>query len=205
MPRLILGSSSRYRRDLLARLALDIETHPPEVDESAAPEEAAADLARRLAGEKATSVADAVGSDDAIVIGVDQVAALDGQLLRKPGNRETAVQQLLACQGKTVTFFTACTVLDTRSGQRWEGADQTCVTFLTLDSPSIERYIELEEPYDCAGAFKAEGLGITLFESIESKDPTALLGLPLIWLCGVLRDLGVDPLGVSPDAQVDPE
>ena len=205
MPRLILGSTSRYRQQLLARLGLEVETRDPGVDEAAGRSEEAPKLAARLAHAKASNVAAATDLAEAIIIGADQVAALDGQLLRKPGNRETAIRQLMTCQGKIVSFHTACAVIDQRSGQRWEGIDHTRVSFLTLDKPRLERYIELEQAYDCAGGFKAEGLGIALFESIESTDPTALLGLPLIWLCGVLRNLGLNPLDPPRKDSANPE
>lgn len=156
-------------------------------------------LAVRLATAKAYSVTD---SDDAaaeIIIGADQVAALDGNLLRKPGDHETALLQLADCQGKTAVFNTAVTVLETGSGRAIQGFDRTEVEFLELSHRQLNRYLELERPYDCAGGFKAEGLGISLFRSIRSKDPTALLGLPLVWLAQVLRDLDLDPLDSSRD------
>ena len=199
MARLILASTSRYRLQLLERLGLTVETHDPNVDETEHPGEEASKLAARLANAKADSVADRVDSTGAVIIGADQAAALDGELLRKPGDRATALRQLMACQGKVVSFHTACTVIDQRSGRRLQGVDQTRVSFLTLDERRLERYIELEQPFDCAGGFKAEGLGIVLFDSIESSDPTALLGLPLIWLSRALRDLAVDPLDPEAD------
>lgn len=195
MPQLILASTSPYRRQFLERLGLPIQTRDPNVDESAQPGEAASKLAVRLANAKADSVAERTDAADTIIIGADQVAALDGELLRKPGDRRTALRQLMACQGKVVSFHTACTVIDQKTDRRWQGMDHTQVSFLTLDERRLDRYIELEKPFDCAGGFKAEGLGIVLFDSIESTDPTALPGLPLIWLSSVLRELGVDPLG----------
>ena len=199
MARLILASTSRYRLQLLGRLGLPLETQDPKVDERKHTGEEASALATRLANAKASSVADRADPADAIIIGADQTAALDGQLLRKPGDPTTTLRQLTACQGKVVSFHTACTVIDQRSGRRLQGMDHTRVSFLTLDKRCLERYIELEQPFDCAGGFKAEGLGIALFDSIESEDPTALLGLPLIWLSRALRDLAVDPF----DPQVD--
>ena len=201
MPRLILGSSSVHRRRLLARLRLDVETCVPDVDESAEAGETARELALRLADAKAERVTRAVGDTDTVIIGADQAAALNGRLLRKPGDRSTAIGQLLECRGATVSFHTACVVRDERTHRYFQGVDHTRVRFLDLDRGQIERYVELERPFDCAGGFKAEGLGIALFESIESTDPTALLGLPLIWLCAVLREIGLDPLdpaGTSP-------
>ena len=194
MPRLILGSGSVHRRRLLARLRLDVETREPGVDESAKAGETARELALRLAEAKAERVARNLGDPGAVIIGADQTAAREGRLLRKPGDRNTAVEQLLDCRGAVVSFHTACVIRDERNGRRFTGLDQTRVHFAALDRGRIERYVDLERPFDCTGGFKAEGLGITLFESIESTDPTALLGLPLIWLCGVLREIGLDPL-----------
>ena len=199
MAQLILASTSRYRLQLLGRLGLPLETQDPKVDERKHTGEEASALATRLANAKASSVANRADSTDAIIIGADQTAALDGELLRKPGNPATALRQLTACQGKVVSFHTACTVIDQRSGRRLQGMDHTRVSFLTLDGRCLERYIELEQPFDCAGGFKAEGLGIALFDSIESADPTALLGLPLIWLSRALRDLAVDPFDPQAD------
>jgi septum formation protein len=186
-----LASTSRYRRELLERLGLPFEVRKPNADESALPGEAPERMAERLAAAKARGVA----SKDALVIGSDQVASLDGRLLRKPGDRNVAVAQLTACQGKVVVFHTAVLLLDTNSGAAWTHVDRTDVRFATLAPAALARYVELEQPYDSAGSFKAEGLGIALFESIESRDPTALIGLPLIWLAGALRKAGLDPLG----------
>ena len=197
MPRLILASTSPYRRQLLERLGLPFDVRATGTDESARPDEDAAKLAMKLATAKAYSVTDSNDSATKIIIGADQVAALNGNLLRKPGDHETALQQLGDCQGKTVVFSTAITVLETSSGRAIHGLDRTDVDFLTLPRDQLSRYLELEQPYDCAGGFKAEGLGISLFRSIRSEDPTALLGLPLIWLAQALRDLDLDPLGSS--------
>ena len=194
MARLILGSSSAHRRHLLSRLRIDFETRSPDVDESARPGEPAHELAIRLADAKLDRIFQSPDASDAVIIGADQTASLNGRLLRKPGDRDTAIRQLLECRGETVSFHTACVVLDGPTGRRFRGVDRTRVRFLNLERQRIERYVELERPYDCTGGFQAEGLGIALFESIESTDPTALLGLPLVWLCGVLRELGHDPL-----------
>ena len=194
MPRLILGSSSVHRRQLLGRLHVGFETLSPDVDESARPGESPLELAIRLASDKVDRICRSADVGDAVVIGSDQTAALNGKLLRKPGDRDTAIRQLLDCQGQTVSFHTACEIFDGPTGRRFQGIDKTQVNFLDLERPRIERYVDLERPYDCTGGFQAEGLGITLFESIESTDPTALLGLPLVWLCGVLREVGLDPL-----------
>ncbi len=204
MPRLILGSSSVHRRHLLRRLHVDFETLSPNVDESVRPGEHARDLAVRLAAAKLERIRRIADVDDAVVISADQTADTDGRLLRKPGDRRTAIRQLMDCQGRTAAFHTACVVLDGPTGRRFEATDRTCVNFLCLERPRIERYVDIERPFDCTGGFQAEGLGITLFESIESTDPTALLGLPLVWLCGVLREVGLDPLGPEPPGGASP-
>jgi len=190
MPALILASTSAYRRALLERLGLPFSVCAPVADESPLPGEMPAALALRLSLVKARSV----GAPDALVIGSDQVAALGSSRLGKPGTHAAACKQLLACQGRTVTFFTAVTVLHTAGGRQWQGLDRTRVQFARLDPDQIEQYLRRERPYDCAGSFKAEGLGIALFERIDSEDPTALLGLPLIWLSKTLRATGLDPL-----------
>ena len=147
-------------------------------------------MAARLALAKARSI----GESGALVIGSDQVASLDGRLLRKPGSAEVAVAQLRACQGKTVLFHTAVAVIATDTGETLEHVDRTEVQFRRLDVAALEQYVRLERPLDCAGSFKAEGLGVVLFEQISSQDPTALIGLPLIFVAAALRKLGADPL-----------
>lgn len=193
MRKLILASTSKYRRELLARLGLPFDTAAPGVDETALPGEAPPELAARLAAAKARSV----GAADAVVIGSDQVASLEGVVLRKPGGPATALRQLAAAQGNTVLFHTAVTVLDTAAGVEWSHVDLTRVRFTRLPTAALERYLEIDEPFDCAGSFKAEGLGVALFERIESTDPTALIGLPLIWLAATLRSAGLDPLAAA--------
>lgn len=190
MPPIILASTSRYRRELLARLRLPFTTRSPDAVEDAVPGEAPAEMAARLALAKARSIA----APDAIVIGSDQVASLDGQLLRKPGSAEVAVAQLRAAQGKTVLFHTAVAVVATGSGTALQHTDCTEVTFRRLDDGALERYVALESPLDCAGSFKSEGLGVALFERISTQDPTALVGLPLIFVADALRRLGANPL-----------
>ena len=190
---LILASSSRYRQALLQRLGLSFEVRVPNVDETACPGEGAAALASRLAAAKAAAVAAA----GALVIGSDQAPDLDGQILRKPGNKATAIEQLLACRGKSVLFHTAVHLLDTTSGQHWSHTDRTEIQFLDLPEAAIERYVEVENPIDSAGGFKAEGLGITLFREMRTEDPTALIGLPLIALSRLLRTAGIEPLSPS--------
>lgn len=193
--RLILASTSKYRAELLGRLGVPFDARAPRVDETVAPGESPRDAAARLARSKAAAVADAHAHGDAIVIGSDQVPSLAGRILRKPGGHVAALAQLEACRGRCVRFYTAVAVLDTRAGRAWETVDVTDVEFAALDRAALERYLEIERPYDCAGGFKAEGLGIALFSSITSRDPTALIGLPLIWVAAALRDAGLDPLG----------
>jgi septum formation protein len=191
MRRLILASTSRYRGELLSRLKLPFEVQAPDAPEDAIAGEPPAAMAARLALAKARSIRAA----NAVVIGSDQVASLEGRLLRKPGGHLAALEQLRACQGKAVLFHTAVVVLDTANGATAAHTDRTEVQFATLDEAALDRYVRLEQPYDCAGSFKAEGLGVTLFTSIDSSDPTALIGLPLIFVAAALRAVGVDPLG----------
>ena len=185
--RLILASTSVYRRDLLARLRLPFDVGPPRHRRIPLAGEAPPALAQRLAEAKATAVA--AQHPRAWVIGSDQVAELDGQALGKPGGREAAIAQLAAMSGRAVQFRTG--VCLARAGTASRGAlDTTTVHFRTLDADEIARYVDAEQPYDCAGSFKSEGLGIVLFDAIESRDPTALVGLPLIATAGLLRDAG---------------
>jgi septum formation protein len=187
--RIVLASTSRYRADLLRRLLADFEQAAPYTDETPQAGEAPAARALRLAIAKATAVAD--GLDDALVIGSDQVAALDGAILRKPGSVEAAREQLGASSGRVVNFHTALCLLDTRHGRSQTHVDDTRVRFRELGSAEIERYVTRELPLDCAGSFKCEGLGISLFEEIDNRDPSALIGLPLIALARMLRQAGV--------------
>jgi septum formation protein len=191
MPQIILASTSPYRRELLQRLKLPFESRAPDAAELAIEGEPPAAMAARLALAKARSI-EAPG---AIVIGSDQVASLDGHLLRKPGSADVAVSQLAACQGKTVLFHTAVAVIATATGETLEHVDRTEVRFRRLDAAALGQYVWLESPLDCAGSFKSEGLGVALFEAIASQDPTALIGLPLIFVADALRKLGADPLG----------
>lgn len=185
-PALILASTSPYRRELLARLRLDFQVARPEVDESALAGESPDALAQRLA--KAKAVAVATPAPQAWVIGSDQVAELDGRALGKSGGRTAAIAQLQAMSGRAVVFHTAVCV--TRAGIQFADIDTTLVRFRTLDHAEIERYVDAEQPFDCAGSFKSEGLGIVLFDTIESRDPTALVGLPLIATARLLRQAG---------------
>jgi septum formation protein len=198
LPTLILASTSRYRRELLERLRLPFETQSPLVDETPQPEEAPARLALRLALAKAQAVAQqrrtANPDQDCIVIGSDQVADVDGQAIGKPGTHERAVEQLKAMSGKRIVFQTAVAVVRPTTGFESTLLASVAVQFRTLDDVAIERYLRLEQPYDCAGSAKCETLGIALLSSIESDDPTALIGLPMIRTSDLLRQAGLDPL-----------
>lgn len=185
--RLILASTSPYRSDLLQRLRLPFSAARPEADETPLADERPEDLVRRLARAKAAAVA--AGNPEAWVIGSDQVAELDGAALGKPGHREAALAQLAAMSGQTVRFHTAVALLR-HEGPLLQAQDITTVGFRRLDQGEIRRYVDAEQPLDCAGSFKAEGLGIALFESIHSDDPTALVGLPLIATARLLRQAG---------------
>lgn len=185
---LVLGSTSPYRRLLLERLGLPFEVARPEVDETPLPNESPRHLALRLAAAKARAIGQR--QREAWVIGSDQVAELDGHALGKPGSFERAADQLAAASGRELRFHTAVCLYRHGDARAIEFQDITIVRFRSLDSGTIERYLHAEQPYDCAGSFKAEGLGICLFETIESLDPTALVGLPLIGLAQALREVG---------------
>ena len=192
----MLASSSAYRRALLERLGLPFEAVSPEIDERRQPDEAPAELVTRLAVEKAQALA--ARFPDALIIGSDQVAALDGSIIGKPGTREAAARQLAAASGRCLRFFTGVAVQDSANG-RTDSRIVTCdVAFRTLTPAQIEAYLEHERPYDCAGSFKSELLGIALCESITSDDPTALVGLPLIAVVELLAGHGLDVLLASP-------
>ena len=195
-PRLILASTSRYRRELLQRLRLPFDVRSPEVDESPLPGETPLALAQRLAMAKACAVA--AHDADAIVIGSDQVADLDGQAIGKPGSHERAVAQLRAMRGRHVVFQTAVAVVRPSIGFARGALTPVSVHFRDLTDGEIEHYLRAEQPYDCAGSAKCETLGIALTSSIASDDPTALVGLPLIRTCELLRAAGLDPLAVLP-------
>jgi len=191
-PPLILGSTSRYRRELLQRLRLPFEVVAPQVDETPLPGEAPAALALRLALAKARAVA--AQRPDAIVIGSDQVADLHGEPIGKPGNHERATAQLRRLSGQRVVFQTAVSVVRADKGFEQTVLAPVTVQFRALTDAEIERYLRLEEPYDCAGSAKCETLGIALLDAIDSDDPTALVGLPLIRTSRLLREAGLDPL-----------
>jgi len=190
---LVLGSTSPYRRELLQRLHIPFDVAAPDVDESALPGEAPQALAERLALAKAHAVARAF--PQAVVIGSDQVADLNGLPLGKPGNHERAVIQLRQMRGQTVVFQTAVAVVCLESGFAQTDLAAVRVKFRDLTDAEIENYLRAEQPYDCAGSAKSEGLGIALLEAIDSDDPTALIGLPLIRTCRMIQAAGVVLLG----------
>jgi septum formation protein len=186
---LVLGSTSPYRRALLERLGLPFDVASPEVDEAPQPGEAPAQLARRLALAKAHAVA--ARFPQAVVIGSDQVADLDGEALGKPGNHANAVAQLQRMSGRRVVFQTAVAVVCQETGFEMLDLAPVVVQFRSLGDAEIGNYLDAEQPYDCAGSAKSEGLGIALLEAIENDDPTALVGLPLIRTCRMLRAAGI--------------
>jgi len=190
---LVLASSSRYRRAILDKIALPYHTSSPNIDETAKPDENAEQLVARLAEQKARAVAAEYPS--ALSIGSDQVAALNGQILGKPHTVERAVEQLSAASGQLVTFYTGLCLFDARDSSCQVETVPFGVHFRDLSLAEIERYIELEAPLDCAGSFKSEGLGISLFQRLEGEDPNTLIGLPLIRLLQMLRNKGLNPLG----------
>ena len=194
-PRLILGSTSRYRRELLTRLRLPFEVEAPGVDETPQPGEAPAALARRLALEKARAVA--ARHPHAVVIGSDQVADLAGEPLGKPGDHARAVVQLQRMSGQRVVFQTALAIVRRDTGFEAVDLAAVSVTFRILPAAEIEVYLRLDEPYDCAGSARSESLGVALLSKIDSDDPTALVGLPLIRTCALLRAAGLDPLDAA--------
>ena len=190
--RLLLASTSRYRALLLERLGLPFAVQASDVDEAYLPGEQPAARARRLAGAKAESVWRR--QPGACVIGSDQVAVVGRRILDKPGDAARCREQLQAASGKRVSFHTAVVVLGPDEGSVQAHVDLTRVRFRSLTEREIARYVDLEKPFDCAGGFRSEGLGVALFESLDTHDPAALVGLPLIWLAGALRAAGFDPL-----------
>jgi MAF protein len=194
---LVLASTSPFRRELLERLGLAFRSAAPDCDEMRQPGEAAQALVMRLAEAKARAVASQF--PDALIIGSDQVACLDQQVLGKPGNRERALEQLRQASGREVRFETGLCLYDARTNQAQVCRESYRVQFRLLSEAEIARYVDREQPFNCAGSFKSEGLGITLFERLKGDDPNSLIGLPLIRLCALLRNAGLDPLlGPSP-------
>ena len=189
MPRLILASSSPYRRALLERLQRPFECVAPNIDETPRPGESPEQLTQRLALSKARALAERFPAH--LIIGSDQVLLLDGQPVSKPGNHTAATEQLRRCSGRTLRFSTALCLLNSATDTYQLTCEPFDVSFRELDKDSIERYLRAEQPYDCAGSFKMEGLGITLFTALNGNDPNSLIGLPLIKLCDMLRNEGV--------------
>ena len=190
MKKLILASDSAYRKLLLRRLRLPFDAVAPQLEETRLEGESGLAMARRLAVAKARSVA--ARYPDAIIIGSDQVAELDAEILGKPGSADEACHQLRQCSGEQVDFYTGLCLINGSSQQ--DGVETFMVQFRNLSEREIQRYVELEQPLDCAGSFKCEGLGSVLFERLQGDDPTALEGLPLIRLAAMLRAAGLDPL-----------
>lgn len=187
--KLVLASSSPFRRALLDKLQLDYTTDSADIDESPVAGESVEHMVTRLAEAKARALADKY--PEALIIGSDQSATLDGQLLHKPGGYEKAFQQLKAASGQQVTFYTGLCLLNTQNQTADTLCDPFTVTFRELTDSEIQHYLEREEPYNCAGSFKSEALGISLFESLKGKDPNSLIGLPLIELCRLLKKQGM--------------
>ncbi|MET0116321.1 MAG: nucleoside triphosphate pyrophosphatase [Sedimenticola sp.] len=188
-PEIILGSTSPFRKSLLGKLGIAFTTAKPDIDESRKNRETPQDLVTRLAEEKARAVAP--DHPDSLVIGSDQVACSEGHVLGKPGSRENAIAQLESASGKIVTFYTGLCLLNTATGTAQVACEPFHVHFKALSRGQIERYLDAEEPYNCAGSFKSEALGISLFERLEGDDPNTLVGLPLIRLVEFLGNEGV--------------
>lgn len=197
--KLILGSSSPYRKTLLERLNLTFECHSPNIDESPLEQESAPDLVERLTIAKAAAVHDERlhnnETSNAIIISSDQVAVLDNHILGKPITEEKAILQLTGFSGRKVTFLTGLCVFNQQDDSYKYRLNQYHVHFRLLSLNEIKRYVEIEQPLDCAGSFKCEGLGVCLFERMEGDDPNSLIGLPLISLCQLLKEQGINPIG----------
>ena len=189
-PQIVLASTSPFRRELLTRLGLPFETANPATDETALPGEAPEATSLRLSEAKARAVA--AQFPDALIIGSDQVACLDGQIFGKPGTHDIAVKQLQTMRGHTVNFYTGLCLLNARTGKAHVRGVPTLVTFRNLSDDEIENYLRKEQPYNCAGSAKSEGLGIAIIARMEGEDPNALIGLPLIALCDLLRQENVN-------------
>lgn len=191
-PPLILASSSPYRREVLSRLGVEFESLSPDIDESHHENESPGELVRRLAQEKAAAIAPS--HPRALIIGSDQVATLGNHVLGKPGSHAQAVEQLKMASGKRVTFLTGLCLLNSESGRRQVCCEAFHVEFRDLTEAEIESYLNKEQPYNCAGSFKSEGLGVCLFQRMQGDDPASLIGLPLIQLVNMLREEGLDVL-----------
>jgi MAF protein len=189
-PTVVLGSTSLFRKELLSRLGIPFSTASPNVDETALEGESPQDLVTRLSLAKAQAVAG--NHPESLIIGSDQVACNQGKILGKPGNRENALQQLSEASGKRISFYTGLCLLNAESGRSHVICEPFHVHFRTLEPSQIERYLDAEQPYNCAGSFKSEGLGIALFEKMEGDDPNSLIGLPLIRLISMLKEEGIE-------------
>lgn len=192
MQQLILGSSSPFRAELLSKLGLPFITASPDIDERTVENETAEQLVQRLSEQKAFKVAQS--NLDALIIGSDQVAILDDEILGKPGNHTNAVKQLTAASGKSVLFLTGLALLNSKTGKMQSLVEPFEVSFKTLSQAQIEHYLNTEQPYQCAGSFKSEGFGISLFSKLNGDDPNTLIGLPLIKLISLLNAEGIDVL-----------
>ena len=189
MQHLVLGSTSPFRKALLEKLGIPFDTDAPNIDEARKPDESPVKLVMRLAEAKARRVA--TGHPDALIIGSDQVACVDGEILGKPGNRENAISQLTAASGRTVEFHTGLCLYNSAADRARVAAEAFTVHFRQLSPEQIGRYVDREQPFNCAGSFKSEGFGITLFSALEGRDPNTLVGLPLILLIEMLAAEGV--------------
>ena len=192
--KLILGSTSPFRKELLDRLQIEFSCASPNVDETPVENESIEDMVMRLSELKAEAVAEQIKGQDALIIGSDQSAVLNGKPLTKPGNFDNAVKQLTDASGQRIVFQTGLCLLNTRTGKKQTICEPYTVVFKKLSALTIERYLKKEEPYNCAGSFKSEGLGIALFEKFEGEDPNSLIGLPLIKLIGMLENEGIEIL-----------
>lgn len=192
--KLILGSTSPFRKELLERLQIEFSCASPDVDETPTEGESIENMVMRLSELKAEAIAEQIknGGEDALIIGSDQSAVLNGKPLTKPGNFENAVKQLTAASGQRIVFQTGLCLLNTRTSKKQTICEPYTVVFKKLSAKTIERYLKKEEPYNCAGSFKSEGLGIALFEKFEGEDPNSLIGLPLIRLVGMLENEGLE-------------
>jgi MAF protein len=189
MEQLVLGSTSPYRKALLEKLGIPFDTDKPNTSEARQQGESPSDLVLRLAEAKAREVA--ARHPAALIIGSDQVACVDGEILGKPGNRENAIAQLTAAVGKTVTFYTGLCLYNSANEHRQTGVEPFIVHFRNLTPEQVERYVDREKPFNCTGSFKSEGFGITLFSALEGRDPNSLIGLPLILLVEMLAEQGI--------------
>ena len=193
--KLILGSTSPFRKALLERLNIDFSCASPNVDETPIEDESIEDMVMRLSELKAEAVAEQIKGQDALIIGSDQSAVLNGKPLTKPGNFENAVKQLTAASGQCIIFQTGLCLLNTKTGKKQTLCEPYTVVFKELTPEVIEHYLKIEQPYNCAGSFKSEGLGIALFEKFEGEDPNSLIGLPLIKLITMLENEDFNVLG----------